>query len=232
MHEITTQSRQSPAESIRAWDLPVRLVHWLLVVLVFASWLSSEIGGNAMTYHMWAGYAILALVLFRIAWGFLGSQHARFCDFVRGPGTVARYLGGLLRVDAPRFVGHNPAGGWSVLALLSSLFVQAATGMFANDEISTEGPLAAHVSIAMSDWLTTVHRYNFNVLLVLISLHVAAVLFYLLAKRENLINAMVTGRKRMPEGKPAAAGRMASTWRAAMILAIAAAAVAALVNFA
>lgn len=232
MQELTKQTRELTASSVRTWDLPVRLVHWMFVVLVFASWLSSEIGGNAMTYHMWVGYSILALVLFRVAWGFLGSQHARFGDFVRGPFVVARYLGGVLRKDSPHFVGHNPAGGWSVLALLLSLFVQAATGLFANDEIATEGPLAGYVASTVSDLLTTVHRYNFNVLLGLIGLHLAAVVFHLLVKRENLISAMVTGRKRLPPGTPVVEGRMASLWLAAVLLAIAAAAVAALLNFA
>lgn len=232
MQEAATQTRKLIPPSVRTWDLPVRLLHWMFVVLVFSSWLSSEIGGNAMTYHMWVGYAILALVLFRIVWGFLGSQHARFCDFVRSPLAVARYLGGMLRKDSPHFVGHNPAGGWSVLALLLSLFVQAATGLFANDEIATEGPLAGHVASTVSDLLTTVHRYNFNVLLGLIGLHLAAIVFHLLVKRENLISAMVTGRKQLPPGTSAAEGRMASLWLAAVILAISAAVVAALINFA
>jgi len=232
MQEAAAQTRKSMSWSVRTWDLPVRLVHWMLVVLVFASWLSSEIGGNAMTYHMWVGYAILALLLFRIAWGFLGSQHARFCDFVRGPFVVARYLRGVLRKDSPRFVGHNPAGGWSVLALLLSLLVQATTGLFANDEIVTEGPLAGHVATTVSDLLTTVHRYNFDVLLGLIGLHLAAILFHLLVKRENLVSAMFTGRKRLPAGVYAAEGRMASLWLAAVILAVAVAGVAALIYLA
>jgi len=211
---------------VQVWDVPVRVFHWLLVVLVFSSWLTSEIGGNAMTYHMWIGYSTVTFVLFRIVWGFVGSRHARFSDFVRGPVTVLRYLRGAASGVSP---GHNPAGGWSVLALLASLAVQAVTGLFTNDEIATEGPLAARVSTEWSDLLSTVHRYNVYVLLALIALHVAAVLYYLLVKRENLVKPMITGRKHVP----ATGGGDASTrgvGLAIVVLGCAAGAVALIVN--
>lgn len=215
MRDEARSGAGEPAVPVVVWDVPVRVFHWLIVVLVFSSWLTSELGGNAMTYHMWIGYTVLALVLFRIVWGFVGSRHARFRDFVRGPGSVLRYLRGM---PGEMSAGHNPIGGWSVLALLASLAVQAVTGLFTNDEIATEGPLAARAGTEWSDLLSTVHRYNFYVLLALIALHVAAVLFYLLVKRQNLVWPMITGRKALP-ASAAGEARSASLALAVVVLA-------------
>jgi len=226
-----TEEKDTNAHSVRVWDVPVRIFHWVLVALIFTSWLTSEIGGNAMTYHMWSGYSILALVAFRILWGFVGSQHARFGDFLYGPGAALRYVGGLFRPNASYYAGHNPIGGWSVVLLLLSVALQATTGLFANDEIFTEGPLASKVSNEWSSLATTIHRYNIYVLYVLVGLHVAAALFYLFVKKENLIGAMFTGRKRVPPGIAATDGRMASNWLALILLAATAGAVAAIVNW-
>jgi len=180
---------------ILVWDLPTRLFHWLLVMLVTASFVTGKIGATWMQYHKWSGYAILSLMVFRLAWGFVGGRHARFSAFVSGPGVVLRYTRTLLRRDAPRHLGHNPLGGWSVLAMLITLLVQAATGLFANDDIFTEGPLYPWVSKATSDWLTHIHRLNQAAILVLVSVHVLAVLFYLIIKHENLIQPMFSGHK-------------------------------------
>ncbi len=207
---------------LRVWDVPVRVFHWVLVSLIAVSWITVEIGGNAMTYHMWSGYAILALVLFRIIWGFVGSHHARFVDFVYGPRATIAYLRGLLRLDPPFYAGHNPMGGWSVILLLTCVLVQASTGLFANDEIMTEGPLVKHVSTDLSNLVTTIHRLNFNVLLGLVCIHIAAALFYLVVKRENLIGAMFTGVKKIPAQSGYAEQRMTSLWVAVVVLAIAA----------
>lgn len=231
MKERVTREVAEEMVPIRVWDVPVRVFHWLVAVLVLLAWVTKEVGGEAMTYHMWIGYTVLALVLFRLIWGFVGSQHARFGDFVRGPVTVVRYVFGSSRPESVPSHGHNPAGGWSVLALLTCLLVQAVTGLFANDEIIVEGPLAARVGQDMSNWITTIHRYNFNVLLGLIGLHVAAVLFYLFGKRENLILPMITGRKRVHR-QQAAEGYTVGLWRAAVALLVAAGVVAAVLNFA
>jgi cytochrome b len=180
---------------ILVWDLPTRLFHWLLATLVLASFVTGEIGGLWMRYHIWSGCAILGLLLFRLAWGFVGGRHARFSAFVRGPGAVLRYTQTMLRRDAPKHLGHNPLGGWSVLAMLFALLVQAATGLFANDDIITEGPLYPWVDKATSDWLTGIHLLNQGVVLLLVAVHVMAVLFYLIIKHENLVLPMLTGRK-------------------------------------
>jgi len=222
--------RDKPSrKAVAVWDWPVRIVHWSLVVLITMSWITSELGGNAMTYHMWSGYTILTLLIFRIAWGWVGGRHARFGSFVRGPGEVIRYAASLAGARSSSFLGHNPLGGWSVLLMLLSMTVQAATGLFANDEIFTEGPLASRVSAETSGFLTTIHRYNFYVLLALIVLHVLAIVFYLLVKRENLVGAMFTGRKHIAD--PAAQDEpMASLLRAAVVLLVAAGVVAVIVN--
>jgi len=205
---------------ILVWDLPLRLFHWTLASLVVVSFVSAKIGGNAMQVHMLSGYAVLSLLLFRVLWGFLGGTHARFASFVRGPAAVISYLRGQ---GTDRHLGHNPAGAWSVLLMLAALLAQVATGLFANDDISTEGPLAKLVSKALSDRLTGAHHLNIKLLYALIGLHLSAVAFYLFRKRENLVKPMVTGFKDAAAGD--AAPKQGKTWFAALLLAICAAAV-------
>ena len=203
---------------ILVWDLPLRLFHWLLVLLVVVSVTSAQIGGNAMQVHLLSGYTVLTLVLFRILWGFAGSTHARFASFVRGPAAAIAYLRALRSDHATRHLGHNPAGGWSVILMLAVLLVQAGTGLFANDDIATEGPLAKLVSKAVSDRITGIHHLNFKLLSVLIGLHLAAVAFYLFRKREDLVKPMLTGFK---ENTATAAGEAATpgrSWLAALLL--------------
>jgi cytochrome b len=185
----------STLRRVRVWDLPTRVFHWVLVALVVFSFVTAKIGGNALTYHMWSGYTILTLILFRIVWGFVGGRESRFTAFVRGPATVFHYATSLLGKGSERYLGHNPLGGWSVVAMLAALALQASTGLFVNDEIATEGPLAQYVSLATSLFLTRIHRLNQWVLVALVSLHVLAVLFYLFAKRDNLIGPMIHGHK-------------------------------------
>ncbi len=220
--------------AIGVWDLPTRLFHWLLFVLVATNLYTGNVGGVAnMKWHMLSGYAILTLVLFRIAWGFLGSRHARFTSFVRGPAAALTYARGLWSGEHAPAIGHNPLGGWSVAAMLASLLVQAGTGLFADDEILTKGPLAGAVSKATRRFLTGIHEINANVLYVLIALHLVAVGYYLIVRRENLIRPMLTGFKRLPEtesGVAEAEHRFASPLLAALLLSLAAAGVWLLVN--
>ena len=194
-YRSTAVNTEKKLYSIQVWDIPTRLFHWLLVGLVIFSFITGKIGITAMRYHEWSGFAILVLVVFRLTWGFVGGQHSRFINFVKGPETVARYASSLLKTDSKPHIGHNPLGGWSVLAMLISILIQVGTGLFANDDILTEGPLYALVSKQTSDWLTGVHLLNQKILLVLVLIHIAAVIFYLIAKRENLIKPMITGNK-------------------------------------
>jgi cytochrome b len=204
----------------RVWDLPVRLFHWSLALLVTFQFTSGYSGGNVMRWHMIGGYTILALVLFRLGWGFAGSTTARFSNFLAGPRTALAFGRRLLSGGPAPHAGHNPLGGWMVVFLLAALAVQAGSGLFSNDDIATEGPLAALVSKDRSDWLTVIHRWNQNVLLALIGLHVAAVLYHWRVKRENLISAMFTGVKQLPAdlARETASARFASPWRALGLL--------------
>lgn len=178
-----------------------------------------------MDWHLWGGYAVLTLVLFRLIWGTIGSETVRFSHFVRGPGVALAYFKALLRGETPHYLGHNPMGAWSIVALLILLLVQAITGLFANDDILIEGPLYGWVSKGASDWLTTIHKLNFNLLLAMIAVHLSAVFFYLFVKRENLIHPMLSGRKHLPPEQAGQAPRMANPWLGLAVLVVAVAAV-------
>jgi cytochrome b len=177
------------------WDLPVRATHWLIVLAVAGCWATHYAGLEWFAWHRRFGYTVLVLVAFRLLWGFVGTRHARFASFLRGPRVVLDYLRG--RGSAVS-VGHNPLGALGVLALLAALLVQAGTGLFANDEIVNAGPFYGWIGAALSNRITTLHRLNSDVLLVLIGLHLAAVAWYVTVRRQPLLSAMFTG------GKPAA----------------------------
>lgn len=187
---------------VRIWDLPLRLFHWSLVPLVVFSVVTAKLGGNWMDWHMRSGYAVLTLLVFRLLWGFAGPRYALFAQFVRGPRAVLAYLRAA-RGAGQQHAGHNPLGAWSVLALLAALLVQAGTGLFANDEIATEGPLSKLVSGATASLMTRIHSLNQNVIYALVALHLAAIAYYFFAKRENLVAPMITGDKRGISAEPA-----------------------------
>jgi cytochrome b len=226
--------KQTPGEhrerEVDVWDLPVRVFHWALVILLTSQVVTASVGGNAMEYHVLGGYAVLTLVVFRIVWGLAGSRHARFSDFVHGPRAVLAYAKSLLGGGHEQHLGHNPLGGWSVVLMLISLLVQTATGLFADDEVMTTGPLAKHVSDEVVSLCSEIHEINAGVLAALVCIHVAAVLYYLIAQRENLIVPMITGRKPWPRSSPGPAARNAGLARALVILIVSGLAVAGLVN--
>ncbi len=211
---------------VLVWDAAIRIFHWLLVVLIAFMWWSGRQKGDWLGYHFYAGYAILTLLIFRIIWGFVGGTHARFADFIYGPGAIFAYLKTLPSRTAAKFAGHNPAGGWSVVLMILCVAVQAGTGLFANnDDTGFEGPLAKLVSGATSNWLTGIHRVSINVLLALIAVHIGAVVYYLVYKKENLIAPMINGCKQLPEALAAAQRRIGGLGLALLVLAIAVAVV-------
>jgi cytochrome b len=213
-------------ESVKVWDAPVRLFHWALVLLFAFMYFTGQVKGDWMVWHMRAGYAILALVLFRVLWGFAGSTHARFASFLKGPVAALAFARRLVSRQPAHSAGHNPLGGWMVVALLAALALQAGTGLFANDDILYEGPLAGLVAKELSDQLTRIHYWNFNVVMGLAAVHILAVLYHWRVKKENLIGAMFTGVKRLPaEAAAPAAGRFASPWLALALFAVSALAV-------
>jgi cytochrome b len=208
-------SRGSEIMRVRTWDLPLRLFHWAIVLLVPALWATHH--WDKMDLHILLGEILLGLVLWRLLWGIFGSSTARFASFVRGPGAVLNYLRG-----GRKSFGHNPLGGWSVVAMLLVLVVQIGLGLFAVDEdLIYGGPLSHLVSDDTARTLAHRHETVFWVLVGLIALHVAAILYYRLIKRDDLITPMITGRGEAVEGEEALVP--APLWRFALSVVIAAA---------
>ena len=187
---------------IIVWDLPTRLFHWALVILIVLQYLSGEFELLPMEWHYRFGYATLALILFRVLWGFLGSRTSRFTDFVRGPVTVVRYAIDSFRARVRPIAGHNPLGGWSVLLMLLSVAVQSVSGLFASDDLTESGLLASRVSDATVKWMTRIHSVNRWVLLLLIAAHVTAVAMHWLIRHDNLVAGMWHGRRTIEEAAP------------------------------
>jgi cytochrome b len=215
---------------VRVWDLPTRVFHWLLLACVVASFVSGHVGGNAVAWHMRLGYTIFALLAFRILWGLVGGRWSRFASFVYAPGAVLRYLRKRSRPDEHHEVGHNPMGALSVLALITILAAQVATGLFADDEIATTGPLNKFVSNATGLALTAWHKgWGQWLMVALVALHVAAILYYRFGQRIDLVRPMLTGDKVLPAGVPASRDGAGTRLLAAVLLALCGAGVAWLV---
>jgi cytochrome b len=221
-----TTDAADPADpvAVRVWDWPVRIVHWAMVLLLITLLITVKIGGDAMEWHMRAGETMLALVLFRVVWGFAGSRHARFASFVRGPRAVIAYARSVLRPPHEVHAGHNPIGGWMVIALLLALLFQTGTGLFTNDDVLTEGPLVRLITKDLSDKITGFHHRNAWIVVALAIAHIGAVLFYLVALKENLIKPMLDGAKTLPASH-AVAGAASNNAKAAVLFAACAAAV-------
>ena len=186
-------------KTIRVWDLPIRLFHWLLVVCITGSFVTINLGDEFIQWHAYFGYSILTLLIFRIIWGFVGSTHARFTSFLPTKKAIVDYLSG----SSPRVLGHNPIGAISVFALIFVLCVQVFTGLFVDDEVSFQGPLAKYVSDSISSFLSEIHEGNQVVILTLIVIHVAAIIFYKKFKGEDLIKPMIGGDKEIDPSEEA-----------------------------
>lgn len=177
--------------TVQVWDLPLRLFHWSLVLAILAAFTTGKFGGSEWAqWHGRIGEFILGLLIFRVSWGIIGTRNARFLSFLPTPARLRAYVRGRWQGD-----GHNPLGALSVIALLLLVGVQVTTGIFANDDIAFAGPWADRIGKQLSDALTSWHQDLFYVLAGFIVLHIAAILFYLLARRANLIVPMITGRK-------------------------------------
>ncbi len=193
----------APSTQVRIWDLPTRLFHWSLAAAVFGALGTAWVGGNAMVWHMRCGLAVLALLLFRMVWGLVGGRWSRFTRFMYAPAAVRRYLRGDARAGDHFEAGHNPLGALSVFGLIGFLAVQVATGLVADDEIAFQGPLNRFVSTDRGLAATSWHRdFGQWILLALVLLHVAAIAFYLLRRKTNLVLPMITGDKPVPPAAP------------------------------
>jgi cytochrome b len=213
---------RSDAQAVRVWDLPTRTFHWLLSVAVILAVVTAKIGGNALVWHMRLGLLVLALLVFRLVWGFVGGYWSRFASFLYAPSSVLAYLRGHAGPQGHWEVGHSPLGALSVFALLLLLAAQVATGLVADDEVATTGPLNRFVESAVALKATGWHK-NFGQYLIisLVVLHIAAVLFYQFRKRRNLIGPMWHGDAFTPPGTPPSADGVWQRTRAAVLLAAA-----------
>lgn len=217
-------------QTTRVWDLPTRLFHWLLALAVLGLVVTGQAGGSWMDWHFRLGYSVLALLLFRLVWGFVGGHWSRFANFVYSPATIWRYARGQGTLE--QGIGYNPLGFLSILALLGFALLQVATGLFSDDEIASAGPLSKFASDVWvgraSDYHTEVGKF---VLLALVGLHIAAVVFYRLGRGQDLLTPMVRGDKQTDEGVPSARDDWATRLLALLLFLLCGAAVAALLNW-
>ncbi|WOI36234.1 cytochrome b/b6 domain-containing protein [Alteromonas sp. CI.11.F.A3] len=202
------------------WDLPTRLFHWLLVASIAAQYVTAEWMDDATQGHFYIGYFTLGLLVFRLVWGFIGPTYARFSQFVKGPSAVIGYLRTLLDKNSVAVAGHNPLGGWFVVVMLLLLLVQAVSGLFMTDDIFLDGPYRHLVSGSTLDLMNTLHHLAFEILLWVIGLHVAAIGFYAVYKKQKLVPPMFHGKKDTND-KPIPSSRL---WLALAIALVTAAA--------
>jgi cytochrome b len=211
---------------VRVWDLPTRLFHWLIVALVAAAYATLRL--NWMQWHGWAGEALLAALIFRLLWGFFGSDTARFSHFLGSPRAATRYLKRSLVREPDLQIGHNPAGGWMILLLLVLLLAETLTGIYVANDVADVGPLTEITPAQVANAITTAHGVLWNILLAAIALHILAIAGYAWAKGQNLLLPMISGTKRLPLDMPAP--RLAGPMRAIVLAALSAAATVALVR--
>lgn len=214
----------SEKKTVRVWDLPTRVFHWTLLVLFLVTWISHEADGALFNVHAISGICVLAMVVFRLVWGFLGSRHARFSDFVRGWADVRQYVKNLLMFRPTYHVGHNPAGGWMIIALLLVLAFTALNGLFISDD-GFVGPLAGMLSPGLSHAMGDFHEGTAGFLGFLVVVHVVGILVHGFMTGENLPRAMWNGNKTLPVDVDAASIGKVAWWRLVVALAVAIAAV-------
>ena len=215
--------------TVEVWDLPTRVFHWALVGCLGALWFTGE---NEFTdFHEKFGVSVLILITFRILWGFVGGEFARFTSFIRGPSAVKAYLTTLAGWKLPKELGHNPVGGWSVVAMLLAIMVQASMGLFGTDEILYDAPLSKFVSTGTARFITGLHEDGFNVILVLVGIHLSAITLYLVVFRKNLVAPMIRGTTQADIAIIPARPRPGRVWLAILCLALSALAVIWIVYF-
>lgn len=187
----------TPTVSVKIWDLPIRLFHWTLVLSCVVCWATATQFEDAMRWHFYAGYVTLTLLLFRLFWGKLGSSTALFS--VPNRQDLFNYGRTLFKTEPSHTPGHNPVGTWSAMALIASALTVSISGLFANDAVLSKGPLAHWVGDNASDYLSDLHQTSFNFLVGMVIVHLTAIAYYRIVKRENLVTPMLTGNKQLPE---------------------------------
>jgi cytochrome b len=198
------------------WDLPVRVFHWLLVVTVIALYITAKLGTEWTPWHMRLGKFMIGMLVFRVIWGLVGPRHARFVNFIKGPGSVLQYAKGCIKS-----VGHNPLGAGMVMLMLLLLLVQVSTGLFSTDDVVWQGPYYPSVSNALAEKLTAIHHLNFKFIEAAIALHLCAIAYYHFVKKERLVPAMIHGRKPPSEVPEQEAIGSSQLWKALIVIAVA-----------
>ena len=215
--ETTTKPRR-----VRAWDIPTRLFHWLLVTLIASAIISTKVGDPTMLWHKWNGYSILTLLVWRAIWGFVGGTTSRFAMFFPWPWRVFPYLVASIKGKAGHFLGHNPLGAIMIFLLMAAVIAQGTAGLMTTDDIIVSGPLASSAPEGWSSFASWYHARGFWVIASLVGLHILANLAYTFVKKDNLIGAMITGQKPAMDYSDAAEAKGGSLLRAALALALAA----------
>ena len=177
------------------WDLPLRVFHWLLVISIFGSWYTSNQDNGLIEYHLIVGYVTLGLIVFRVAWGILGTTHSRFAQFIPTPSKLLNYIKNFKSPHSTSHAGHNPLGSLMVVFMLTIILLQAVSGLFMNDDIYTSGPYYGTITGKLEDIAIFIHRNGFNVIIGTIVLHIFAIVFYKYFKKQALVKAMITGKK-------------------------------------
>ena len=202
------------------WDLPLRASHWLLVITLLVLYITSELGTDYMQYHIYAGYLMIGLVTFRIIWGVLGTRHARFVNFLTTPSNIIDYIKNKQSVEP---VGHNPLGGLMVLFMLCILLLQAVSGLFVSDDILYAGPYNGVYSTDLDKLMTQIHHIVFDLIIVAIALHIAAIIFYQRVKKQDLIKPMLSGKKEaksVPDDQAINHSKLVTAFIVAVVVAI------------
>ncbi|BDX06037.1 cytochrome b/b6 domain-containing protein [Planctobacterium marinum] len=207
------------------WDLPVRLFHWLLVLAIAAQWYTGEQGDTWLEWHFYIGYFTLGLILFRVVWGFCGTRYALFSEFLVSPGKALKSL----KDKSSQFIGHTPLGGYMTVLLLVVIFLQAMSGLFTSDEIFTDGPWRSVISGDYQELADWAHGNLFTVIQVAVALHIAAAFYYLIIKKQNLIRAMIDGKKSISKDKTITSSKL---WLALLLLLLVTGVVLSLIYFA
>lgn len=202
---------------VKVWDLPIRLFHWILVACFAFLFLSGETG-YLFDWHPVIGVVVLALLLFRIIWGFVGSTTARFSNFLYSPARIIAYAKTLLSRSAEPHAGHNPLGSLMVFAMLAGLLFQGFTGLFTTDDVLVEGPLYSYVDESTAEWFGSLHHQSFEILMPFVVLHIAAIIFYRVYKKANLVTPMINGYSELPEAE-AGQLKMVSGWVGVVLMA-------------
>jgi cytochrome b len=189
----TAKSNLHPDQRVLVWDLPLRIFHWGLAIAFVVSWITAEAGIEWADLHLYSGYSVLGLITFRLIWGIVGTRHARFRNFIRGPRALISGLDHIVKKTAPAAPGHSAVGGWASVVLIVLMLFQAASGLFITDDILFSGPYNSIVSSAVADKLGSFHNFNFNLLIIAVSAHLCVMLWYAVHKNHNLVAPMITG---------------------------------------